>query len=110
MGIKSNIIEAEDGLETIYFVYKAMKMGCKISLIFSDENMNFLCGIKSAEIIKDIISKHKLTEIPFYTVSAYGLETFDPKCLKYVEKILSKPIQPKVAREIMSKHFQINEK
>ncbi len=79
-------------------------------MIFSDENKNFMCGTKSAKIIKNITRNKKLPEIPFFTVSAYGPETFDQKCLKYVEKILNKPLQLKTAREIMSQYFRMNGK
>jgi hypothetical protein len=71
LGLNLNILEAEDGLETIYLVYKAFSSGSKISLIFSDESMSFIDGVKSSNIIKDILEKKKLPEIPFYLITAY---------------------------------------
>ena len=47
-----NIIELEDGVETIFAVYKCISQGIVISMILSDETMNFLSGSKSSEITK----------------------------------------------------------
>ena len=55
LNINFNIIEAEDGIDTINHVYHAWKSGAKISLILSDQNMNFMYGTNSAEIIKEVI-------------------------------------------------------
>jgi CheY-like chemotaxis protein len=42
--IKINIIEAEDGFESLYIVYQAFTKGIKIDLILSDENMLYMTG------------------------------------------------------------------
>jgi CheY-like chemotaxis protein len=105
LGLNLNILEAEDGLETIYLVYKAFSSGSKISLIFSDESMSFIDGVKSSNIIKDIVEKKKLPEIPFYLITAYEGNLFDKISNSFVTNIMNKPIARNEAYNIIKKLF-----
>jgi DNA-binding LytR/AlgR family response regulator len=71
LGIKVNIIESEDGIETLYLFYKSIIQGDQISLIFSDENMNFINGTQSSVLIRDICIKKRINLVPFYLVSSF---------------------------------------
>jgi CheY-like chemotaxis protein len=105
--IKINILEAEDGVESINLVYKALLQGHKISLIFSDENMNFISGINSSTIIRDLTNKKKISNIPFYLVTAYDSSHFDKKLASCVNSIYEKPLSRDVACQLI-KDFLLN--
>jgi CheY-like chemotaxis protein len=99
--IKINILEAEDGVESINLVYKALLQGHKISLIFSDENMNFISGINSSTIIRDLTNKKKISNIPFYLVTAYDSSHFDKKLASCVNSIYEKPLSRNVTYQLI---------
>jgi CheY-like chemotaxis protein len=101
--IKINIIEAEDGLECIYLVYKCVTQGVKISMILSDENMNFMYGSRSAEILKEIISKKRIAAIPFYLLTAYDNTLIEKYISPCISQILSKPLTKDEARKLLLK-------
>lgn len=105
LNLNVNIIEAEDGIETIFYVYKSCCNGYKISLILSDENMNFMNGIRSSAIIKEILNKKKMGEIPFYLVTAYDSSVIDKSESCNVTKILEKPLNSKIASKILKNLF-----
>lgn len=87
-----NIIEAQDGIETLYFLIKVLAKGIKISLIISDETMLYMKGSESALIVKNnCLRKNEF--IPFVIVTAYE----DPETLKrinnkFINSIFSKPL------------------
>ena len=103
LGIYLNIMEAEDGLETINLVYKASSLGTKISMIISDQSMNFMDGVRSSSIVKEIVNRKQLTDIPFYLVTAYEGSLFDKISDSYVTKILNKPISRNDVYSIIEK-------
>lgn len=93
--ITMNIIEAEDGIECIYAFYKCLKKGIKIHLIFSDETMNFMNGIKTAQNLRDITKEKNLQLAPFYLVTAYDDAFINLKSdilSGSLTKFLSKPL------------------
>jgi DNA-binding LytR/AlgR family response regulator len=106
--IKINILEAEDGVETIYLVYKTLLQGHKISMIFSDENMNFISGINSSSIIRDLTNKKKISEIPFYLVTAYDSSHLNKKLASCVNSIYEKPLSRDVTYQLI-KDFLSND-
>ena len=87
LGIKINIIEAEDGVETIYIVFKAATQGVKISMIISDDNMNFVNGSRCSVIMEEIIEKKRIAEIPFYLLTAYE----DKEASSSIKMVLVEP-------------------
>lgn len=99
--INLKILEAEDGIETLYLVYKAANIGVKISCIFSDECMNFMNGLRSSNIIKEILDKKGMRHIPFYLVTAYEGNLLDSYYKKDATRIFNKPLKKKEAREIL---------
>ena len=101
MQINFNILEAEDGIETLYFLYKAAFVGAKISLVLSDQNMSFMNGIRSSILLKEIADKKKMGHIPFYIVTAYDTSLLDKHVNCTVNKILDKPLSRDIAFEII---------
>jgi hypothetical protein len=95
LGINVNIIESEDGIETVYLFYKSIIQGTQISFIFSDENMNFFNGTKSSYLIKEIRDKNRINVVPFYLVSSFD-ENYFVNNISYkdenITNILKKPI------------------
>jgi signal transduction histidine kinase len=71
LSIDINIIEANDGFETLYNVYKCYSSGNYISLIISDETMNYLNGYLSAEVLTKVFMSRNLRKIPFTILTAY---------------------------------------
>jgi len=100
MGIKVKLLEAEDGIETLYIIYKSVIKGVNISAIISDETMKFMTGSKSAQLLKSIVN-FNIKKIPFYLTTAYDDLNAIQK-LNYVDSIFHKPINPQDAEKIIS--------
>ena len=100
-----NIIRAKDGVECLYLVYKCVKMGIKISFIFSDETMNFMNGLMCAEILGQIADKHNIN-IPLYLVTAYeNTSSFMKIHTKDVRQILVKPLTKYVTEKVLCEYY-----
>jgi DNA-binding LytR/AlgR family response regulator len=107
LDVKINIIEAEDGVETAYLVYKAATQGVKISMIFSDENMNFFSGTQSSKVVRDITNKKRIENIPFYLVTAYDNNFINILNVDGVTQILDKPLSKQKGQEIIYEFCKI---
>ncbi len=99
--IELNIFEAEDGIETIFLVYKCITQGIKISMIISDENMRFMYGSRSAEILEEIVSKNRIAEIPFYLLTAYDNILIEKYISSRITQILTKPLTKNSAKILL---------
>jgi CheY-like chemotaxis protein len=108
LNVKINIIEAEDGLELIYLIFKCVTQGVSISMILSDENMNFMNGSRSSEILKEILTKKKITDIPFYLVTAYDNNLIEKFISPSIDQVLSKPLTKEVAKGLLINAKQNN--
>ena len=93
-----NIIEAEDGIETLKIIYDyTYKKNERISAIISDETMKLLSGVQTAEVLEKIFSI--IDPIPFYLVTAYEGMRVNSKTIK---KVFSKPLRQVDAEIIFS--------
>ncbi len=101
---KINIIESSDGLDTVFLIYKATNLGIRISLILSDENMNFMNGIKSSSILYEIYQMKNIKKIPFHILTA-NCSSYDRLFLvnKGIETLMSKPLSIKMAENVLLK-------
>ena len=97
-----NIIQANDGIECLYLAYKCVKMGIKISFIFSDETMNFMNGLKCAEILSNMADDKQHIKIPLYLVSA--IENININA-KDVRQILVKPLNKEMTEKVLLEYF-----
>jgi signal transduction histidine kinase len=70
-GINIKIIEGSDGIECLYLYYQAYKKGANISLILTDQCMNYMNGSVSAKILNEVNTNRDLPHIPLYIVTAY---------------------------------------
>jgi hypothetical protein len=95
-------LEAEDGIELLYIVYKLILKGIKIDLIFSDDYMKFMKGSKASFIFEEIFANN-IQAIPFYLVSAYEKDLIHRS--KIVTDIISKPLLKDTAMEIVKKYL-----
>jgi signal transduction histidine kinase len=98
-----NILEAEDGIECLYFLFLCNKKGIKVSAIFSDQTMNYLDGSCTLSNINKLIAKKAICEVPFYILTAYEdestlvlLRDSSPK------EIFTKPFKRKIAEKIVA--------
>ena len=57
-----NIIEADDGLECLYYVYEYVTKNKTIDCIISDESMNYMNGSQTAELVYKFITNNKVYE------------------------------------------------
>jgi hypothetical protein len=87
--IKINIIQVEDGIETLFAVYKCLSKGVKINFIISDESMNFMKGSESSNVVNSLVEKKGGVLIPFYLVTAYDSLNFHGL---HNMKIIPKPL------------------
>ncbi len=101
-----NIIESSDGIETLYIIYKAINIGVQISLILSDDNMNFMNGRTCSSTLDDIYLSRNVKKVPFYLLTAND-ENYDENFIhnKAIESVISKPLSLKVAESIILKTF-----
>lgn len=103
LNLNINIMETNDGIETLALVYKYLNLGQKISLIFSDENMNCMNGSKSCELIKEMLIKKNSEDIPFYMLTACQESGNLLNSRRNFLKIIEKPLDKHVATEILKK-------
>ena len=101
LGIRLNVIEAEDGIECLFIVYKCIAQGIKISMVFSDENMNFIKGSRSSELLWEILQMKNMSCIPFYLVTAYDNSMIKKCKTESISQVLSKPLSKAVAKNII---------
>lgn len=104
LDIPINIIEAEDGIECIHFVNKYIKLGIKISFIYSNQNMGFVDGIECSKILMNIYESKNVSVIPFYLITAYE-DSISIKKLGEnigIQKVFVKPIKTDIALSILT--------
>ncbi len=107
MKININIIEAQDGVETIFIFYKCISQGVRISLIVSDENMNFMNGTKTYDVLCEILEKKNLNKINFNLLTALDNNAFENKYRSQEDfNIVSKPLTRDIARTILSERLK----
>ena len=104
LGYKINIIEAEDGIDAIYCVYKSWTLGIHISMILSDENMIFLNGTKCSQVLYDLCQKHKKPYIPFYLVTAYEGDYIKRDYGTSIKVVISKPLEKSTAKKLIEEN------
>ena len=76
-----NIIQANDGVETIKYVVDDQFNGNKIRLIFSDENMNFINGSVSLNILKGLNNNGKIKLFPKFVCVTGDAEDYNKSSL-----------------------------
>jgi signal transduction histidine kinase len=97
-----NILEAEDGIECLYYLFLCNKKSIKISAIFSDQTMNYLDGSCILSIVNKLIAKKAINYIPFYIITAYEDEgTLVVLRDSLPKEIYTKPLKRKIAEKIM---------
>jgi signal transduction histidine kinase len=107
MNININIIEAQDGVETIFIFYKCISQGVRIAMIVSDENMNFMNGTKTYDVLSEILEKKNLNKINFNLLTALDNNAFDIKYRSQEDfNIVSKPLTRDMARTILSERLK----
>ncbi len=94
------IIEACDGIETLFALYLASSQNIKINAIISDETMPFLSGNESSKIIETLIEKGVIRYCPMYISTALS-HTIPKSSTSLVKKIYSKPIDKSGIKEIL---------
>jgi signal transduction histidine kinase len=100
LNISVNIIEASDGIETLFIIFKHFSSGVNVDCIISDETMNYMNGSISAEILQGLYEKIRIRKILFYIVSAYE-KTFGHS--QTIESFETKPLNSNIVRKILSK-------
>jgi CheY-like chemotaxis protein len=98
MNLNINIIESEDGVETLYLVHKFNMRGETISCIISDESMNLLNGVNCAEMLNKLLDL-KGNKIPYFILTAYE----NLKCESNIVKAFEvKPMDKQIAKRILN--------
>ena len=94
------IIEANDGIECLLAIYLANINQIKIDFVITDENMNYINGTYSSEIIKTLIKSGKFQDIPIFMSTALGKNIVDSKP-HIINKVFSKPMDKNSIRELL---------
>lgn len=88
---KYNIIKMEDGVDTLNFVVNSQ---LKIRLVISDENMKYINGSKSFEILTFLMNTNKIQRSALFIYTALSsqvqLDEIQSRC--HCNEIVSKPI------------------
>jgi signal transduction histidine kinase len=91
------LIEADDGAECIFLVYRLISLGLKISLISSDQTMNYILGSTAADIISGMCKKTNIPKIPYVLLSAFNQFEHNDS----VDKFISKPLTKNKINELL---------
>lgn len=97
--ININIFEVEDGVECLFAMYKLIKWGLNIDIIFSDQTMNYMNGTECASLIEQIFLKKTKIYTPFYLVTAYGNTGIEIN--GNIKEVLAKPLSEKCIERIL---------
>ncbi len=99
---KFDIVESFDGIESLYQVYQDQIKGNLIKILFIDENMEYLIGSKTIEIIRDLEKHNKIRKIYIISLTAFIDEwnVADIKA-KGADMVLFKPLNSAVLGEII---------
>jgi signal transduction histidine kinase len=100
MNIEINIIEACDGVECLLVVWQCFSNGIKLSMIFSDETMQYLNGSHTYDIIEKFSFKNNIP-IPFILVTAYN-DLFS-KSTRF--QVISKPLTEDKVNEYLKRYI-----
>ena len=100
--IKLNILESNDGVETLYLYYISTCRNIKISAIFSDENMNMMNGLICSELLYKICNDKGNNAIPFYLVTSCQKFVLDNRTNPCISEVLNKPILVRDAERILT--------
>ena len=65
-------------------------------------------GSRSAEILKEIISKKRITDIPFYLLTAYDNSIIQKYISPSISQIMSKPLTKDEANKLLLKAVNIS--
>lgn len=96
--VNINIIQVQDGVETLFYVYKYLSTGQKIGSILSDETMEYMRGSESAELVKKLCYGRTNENIPFYILTAFENQyIYNPA----VKDIFCKPLGAASADKII---------
>jgi signal transduction histidine kinase len=102
-----NILEAEDGIECLYYLFLCNKKGIKVSAIFSDQTMNYLDGSYILSILNTLVAKKSINSIPFYIVTAYEDEgTLLVLRDALPKEIYTKPLKRKIVEKIIKELYK----
>jgi signal transduction histidine kinase len=73
--IQTNVlfIEASDGLECLYGIYKAGLYNIKIDLIVTDETMKYMSGSEWIGILDEMVRNAIFAKIPVYVLTGYDV-------------------------------------
>ncbi len=102
LNLTINILETCDGVETLYLYYMAYINNIKIFAIFSDENMSFLNGKDSSEIIVNILKSKNIKAAPFYLLTSI-IQKEQIKSSFCYEEVIAKPLNNYDATRILKK-------
>jgi hypothetical protein len=86
------IYEAMDGLDCLSKLFNLITEGSEVYCIISDESMYFLNGYECSLVVKKVIDKRQLKNIPFFLVTSYPRENFSSFFKKSVDDLYNKPI------------------
>lgn len=98
LNAKLTILESEDGVETLYLIYKCIIQGDKIAGIITDETMKIMKGSNTADVIRNLMDT-KL-DLWIYLVSAYEDKSMINN-RNLFDEIFSKPLKLNSAEKII---------
>lgn len=95
------IIEAEDGVEVLYIIFRNFVKGRRITGIITDETMKMLKGSQSAEVLRSIIESEVGGRIPLFLLSAYEDKSVINNSQLF-DAIFTKPLNQIAAEKVLN--------
>ncbi len=96
------LIEACDGIECLLAMYLANSQNIRINAIISDETMPFMYGTESSIILKQLVNKEKVSNVPMYLSTAVSHTNIQDYASDLIKKIYSKPLDKSCIKEIFN--------
>jgi signal transduction histidine kinase len=105
MNIDIDIELGEDGIDLLNQVITSQRLGFTYTLIFVDENMNFMNGSKAIGIIRELEKDQKIKRNNIITVTAFEDEATKSNIMNAgSDIILSKPCRASKIKELIEKY------
>ena len=100
------VIEGNDGIDILKFVIQDQILGNKISMIFTDENMEYISGSESIQIIRNLEYQSKIKNVKIISLTAFeDSDTKNHILSKGADYVLTKQISLSNLKEVMKNVF-----
>lgn len=100
-----DFVECSDGIQVLNTVFDYQLTNREISIIITDENMEYMCGSTAIKILRDLESHKKIKSLYIVSLTAFADETTLSQILSMGSNmVIGKPLNKELAVSILSKY------